>query len=124
MAQRIEVLLLDDIDGTTADSTVGFALDDQAYEIDLNADHDKALRGALAPYIEHARRTATGKTKRGRTPAMRDRLPLPVSSHGNDPAVQRGIIRDWAKTQPEFAGISTRGRLAANVIAAYKTAHA
>nr|MDQ6937124.1 Lsr2 family protein [Actinomycetota bacterium] len=36
MAQRMHVVLEDDLDGTTAEETVSFALDGPAYEIDLN----------------------------------------------------------------------------------------
>ena len=35
MAQKVQVLLVDDIDGGTADETVTFGLDGVTYEIDL-----------------------------------------------------------------------------------------
>jgi hypothetical protein len=119
MAQKIEILLLDDIDGTTADSTVGFALDDQAYEIDLNADHDKALRGALAPYIEHARRAdAKTKTKRGRGRTAT------AAAAGAMTAERRSAIRAWARQQTDLGDVPERGRLSGKIIAAYDAAHA
>ena len=37
MAQKVQILLLDDIDGTEASETVQFGLDGANYEIDLNA---------------------------------------------------------------------------------------
>jgi Lsr2 len=51
------MLLSDDLDGSQADSTVRFALDGIEYEIDLSAEHARALRDALARYVA-ARRTA------------------------------------------------------------------
>jgi hypothetical protein len=48
MAQKIQTLLIDDLDESPADGTVRFALDGTDYEIDLNADHAQQLRDALA----------------------------------------------------------------------------
>ncbi len=39
MAQKIQTLFIDDIDGSEAEGTVRFALDGAEYEIDLNAKH-------------------------------------------------------------------------------------
>ncbi|MBN9328662.1 MAG: Lsr2 family protein, partial [Cellulomonas sp.] len=35
MAQKVQVILVDDLDGGTADETVTFGLDGVSYEIDL-----------------------------------------------------------------------------------------
>ena len=56
MAQKVQVLLVDDIDGGTADETVTFALDGVTYEIDLTAANASELRGAVANWVGHARR--------------------------------------------------------------------
>ena len=37
VAQKIQTLFIDDIDGSEAEGTVRFALDGAEYEIDLNA---------------------------------------------------------------------------------------
>ena len=58
MAQKVQVLLLDDIDGSEAAETVSFSLDGVAYEIDLSADNARALRDSIAHWVGHARRTA------------------------------------------------------------------
>ncbi|RCW42938.1 Lsr2 protein [Halopolyspora algeriensis] len=55
MAERIQVELVDDIDGSRAQQTVTFALDGIAYEIDLSERHAQQLRSVFEPYIEHAR---------------------------------------------------------------------
>ena len=47
MAQKIQTLLIDDLDGSAAEGTVRFGLEGTEYEIDLNAKHAKELRNAL-----------------------------------------------------------------------------
>ena len=39
MAQRVETILIDDIDGSSAAETVNFALDGVNYVIDLNSEN-------------------------------------------------------------------------------------
>ena len=56
MAQKIQTLFIDDLDGSEAEGTVRFGLDGTEYEIDLNAEHAQALRDALARYVQAARR--------------------------------------------------------------------
>jgi hypothetical protein len=56
MAERIQVELVDDIDGSPAQDTVTFALDGVTYEIDLSERHARQLRSTLGRYIERARR--------------------------------------------------------------------
>ena len=58
VAQKIQTLFIDDIDGSEAEGTVRFALDGAEYEIDLNAKHAEALRKALSRYVEAARRSS------------------------------------------------------------------
>jgi Lsr2 protein len=55
MAERIQVELVDDIDGSPANHTVTFALDGVTYEIDLNEGHAQQLRAVLERYIRAAR---------------------------------------------------------------------
>jgi nucleoid-associated protein Lsr2 len=55
MAQKLTVVLEDDLDGGPADETVRFALDGMAYEIDLSN--------------KHARRCATGSSSSSAMPA-------------------------------------------------------
>ena len=57
MAQRVKIILEDDLDGSQADETVTFGLDGVTYEIDLSADERRALRDELAPWVGHARRS-------------------------------------------------------------------
>ena len=54
VAQRIQTLFIDDMDGSPAEGTVRFAVDGTGYEIDLSAVHAQALRAALSPYVAAA----------------------------------------------------------------------
>jgi hypothetical protein len=56
MAQKVQTLFIDDLDGSEADGTVRFGLDGTEYEIDLNTDHAQKLRDELARYVSAARR--------------------------------------------------------------------
>ena len=95
MAQKIQTLLIDDLDGSQADGTVRFGLDGSEYEIDLNAEHAQALRDALARYV-HAARRAGGSTRR------------PARGGRRAPAGRVGSteVREWAKAQ----GIEVKDR--------------
>ena len=107
MAQRIQTLLIDDLDGGEAVGTVRFGLDGAEYEIDLSAAHDDELRTALQRYLAHARRT--GGTPRGAARARRDGA-----------AVDTAKVREWAKEQG--IEVKDRGRVPANVVEQYQTA--
>jgi hypothetical protein len=39
VAQKVQTLFIDDLDGSAADGMVRFGLDGTEYEIDLNAEH-------------------------------------------------------------------------------------
>jgi len=106
MAQRIQTLLIDDLDGGEAAGTVRFALDGTEYEIDLSAAHSDELRKALERYIAHARRT--GGTARG---AARSRR--------TGAAVDTAKVREWAKGQG--IEVKDRGRVPAGIVEQYKT---
>lgn len=55
MATQTRWILVDDLDGSPATTTVQFGLDRQYYAIDLSAENTARLRGVLAGYIEAAR---------------------------------------------------------------------
>ena len=65
MAQKVNIVLVDDLDGTEATETVSFGLDGTTYEIDLNDANAAALREALSGYVGHARKV-TGGGRRSR----------------------------------------------------------
>lgn len=63
VAQRRTVILVDDVDASTADETVTFALDGVTYEIDLSSRNAQQLRAALQPWMDSARRTGGGRRR-------------------------------------------------------------
>ena len=56
MAQKVQVLLVDDLDGGEASETVSFALDGNNYEIDLSGKNATELRDSFAKYVGAARK--------------------------------------------------------------------
>ena len=70
MAERIQVDLVDDIDGSPAKHTVTFALDGVTYEIDLNEGHERELRTVLDRYLKAAR---SPKQEKPRTSKQQER---------------------------------------------------
>ena len=112
MAQRVNVVLEDDIDGTDADETVTFALDGVNYEIDLSAANADKLRETLALYIGHGRKTS-GRRRTG-APAAR-------KSAGAGTGPSAADIRAWARENGH--DVPERGRVSADVREAYAAAH-
>ena len=64
MAQRVAVVLEDDLTGGPAEQTVRFAFEGTDYEIDLSAKNAAAFGKQLVPYIEHARKAGRARARR------------------------------------------------------------
>ena len=110
MAQKVQTILIDDLDGSQADSTVRFGLDGTDYEIDLNADHAHATSAdALARYVNAARRTSNAARQPART-ARR----APASGSNTTK------VREWAKAQG--IDVKDRGRIPAELVVKFKAA--
>ena len=109
MAQRVQTLFIDDLDGGAAEGTVRFGLDGTEYEIDLNAEHAQALRDALARYISAARRASSSVRR-------------PVRSSCKAPAsgLNTTEVREWAKAQG--IEVKDRGRVPAELVVKFKAA--
>jgi Lsr2 len=108
MAQKIQTLFIDDIDGGAAEGTVRFALDGTDYEIDLSGQHSDELHTELRKYVEHARkvvgharRNARGGSRRGSS-------------------IDTAKVREWAKA--EGYDIKDRGRVPGELVAKYQEA--
>ncbi|TQS42600.1 histone-like nucleoid-structuring protein Lsr2 [Cryptosporangium phraense] len=115
MARKVQVLLVDDVDGSTADETVSFGLDGTNYEIDLSTDNSAAFREALASYVAAARKAGRpGSAKAGRAAAT-----VKPAAPAADRA-QNQAIRDWAKRNG--LQVSERGRIPADIVAKYHAA--
>lgn len=111
MAQRVQVMLVDDIDGGDAAETVSFALDGVSYEIDLSEANATKLRDALSTWVGHARR-AGGRRTTGR------RAAAPAGGSGRR---DLGAVREWARSHGHT--VSDRGRVPAEILAAYDKAN-
>ncbi|MGW3956141.1 histone-like nucleoid-structuring protein Lsr2 [Streptomyces sp. NPDC004752] len=110
MAQKVQVLLVDDLDGGEADETVTFALDGKTFEIDLTTSNADKLRGLLDPYVKGGRRTG-GRASGGRGKTR-------VVSGGSQDTAQ---IRAWAKENGYE--VNDRGRVPASIREAYEKAN-
>src|SRR5271154_6478369 len=109
MAQQIQTLFIDDLDGSDAEGTFRFGLDGSEYEIDLNAKHAQELRDALARYVGAARRVGGG----ARQPARGGRR---ASASG----LNTSEVREWARAQG--IEVKDRGRVPAEVVVKFKAA--
>ena len=109
MAQKVNIVLVDDLDGSEATETLSFGLDGTSYEIDLNDANAAKLREALSGYVGHARKVGAAP-RRGRKAS-------PSSSGG--PSARE--IRDWARSNGH--DVPARGRVSAEVREAYDRAH-
>jgi hypothetical protein len=107
VAQKVQTLYIDDIDGDEAAGTVRFGLDGVDYEIDLSAGHTDELHAALRTYIDHARKTR-GTSRRG-----------PRARRAGS-AIDTTAVRSWAREQG--IDIKDRGRVPADVVAKYQAA--
>ena len=96
MAQKVNIILVDDLDGSDANETVSFGLDGTTYEIDLNDKHAAKLRDSLSGYIGHARKATN-----------------------NGPSAAE--IRAWARSNGY--DVPDRGRVSAEVRSAYEAAN-
>jgi hypothetical protein len=109
VAQKVQTLFVDDIDGSAADGTVRFGLDGTDYEIDLNAEHAQALRDALAPYRSAGRRVGGGVRRQPRSGRK-------ASANG----LNTTEVREWARAQG--IEVKDRGRVPAELVVKFKAA--
>ena len=110
MAQRVQVMLIDDVDGSEGAETVTFSLDGVNYEIDLSEKNAKKLRSELQPWVTAGRRTGGSRRRRG----VR-------SSSASIGRTDSAAIREWARKSGHE--IAKRGRIPVEVIDAYRAAH-
>lgn len=107
MAKQVQVLILDDLDGSEAHETVSFALDGVSYEIDLSVANASALRESLDPFVQAARKPGRSAPAK---PARAVRAEPDMSG-----------VRTWAR-EHGFE-VSDRGRIPQTVLTAYQEAH-
>lgn len=112
MAQKVQIILEDDLDGGEADETVSFALDGTSYEIDLNEANATKLREAMATYVGHARKVTGSRGRRTGSGAAK-------AATGSGPSAKE--VREWARENGH--DVPDRGRIPAEVREAFDAAH-
>jgi hypothetical protein len=108
MATKMSVIISDDLDGSPDAEPVSFGLDGTSYEVDLGAKNRAKLEKALAPFIQAGRRQPARSARRR-------------ASRGSGSSLDNAAIRAWAKTSG--LKVSERGRIGADVIRQYESAH-
>lgn len=111
MAQRVQIKLIDDLDGTDAEETVSFGLDGVSYEIDLSQANAAQLRDDLAKWVGSARRV------KGRV----SRTTRATGGNGANSKDDLNKIREWGR-QNGYQ-VSERGRVSREVQEAYAAAN-
>jgi hypothetical protein len=106
VAQKVQVLLTDDLDGSDAVQTVRFGWLGADYEIDLNDKNFTAFEKALSKYVAAARKTGGGARSR--------------ASKKQTSSVDLATVRAWARDNGYE--ISDRGRVSGSVMDAYRAA--
>ncbi|MEC5200388.1 hypothetical protein RCH21_002634 [Arthrobacter sp. PL16] len=112
MAQRVQVQLVDDLNGEEAQETVRFGLDGTEYEIDLIADNASELRFTLSQYVDVARKASGGRRGQGGQRGT-------STSRVKRDEVQK--IRLWA--QDNGRNPNSRGRVSQSIVDAYNQAN-
>jgi hypothetical protein len=112
VARKVEVKLLDDIDGSQADETVPFAIDGTSYEIDLSAKHAKELRSVLDRFVGSARKVGRG------VPAVAGARAGRAAAPARSDRAQNKAIREWAKRKK--IELSDRGRIPRSIVEQYE----
>lgn len=112
MALQYQAQYIDDIDGTDlGDSaeTITFSFNGKDYTIDLGEANAEAFHEAITPYVEAAQKVSGAKRRSTR------------KSGGKNSAGDTKAIRAWARENGY--NVSERGRIPADVMAAYTDAH-
>ncbi|MHA7210073.1 histone-like nucleoid-structuring protein Lsr2 [Arthrobacter sp. MDT1-65] len=115
MAQRVQVELVDDLNGEVAQETVRFGVDGTEYEIDLTTDNAEKLRAILTEYTDKARKASGRRGQGSKSPSSLG------SASGRSKREETHRIRQWA--QEDGHSTSARGRTSQSIVDAYNAAH-
>jgi hypothetical protein len=112
MAQKVKIILVDDLDGGSADETVRFGIDGASYEIDLSNENASKLRDSLKEYVSAARKSSSRGQQQPRARA---------ASGGSSRNSESAKIRQWARDNGY--SVNSRGRIQAEIQEAYRKAN-
>jgi hypothetical protein len=107
----VETVLVDDLDGGQADTTVRFSWNGADYEIDLSAAHAGDLQAVMEPYTSAGRRAAGPARRAGRAASRPGRAAAPSPAQ----------VREWARS--EGITVSDRGRVPAELVVKFQAAN-
>jgi nucleoid-associated protein Lsr2 len=110
MAQKVQVVLTDDIDGSEGAETVSFSYNGVDYELDLSAKNAKKFHDNMQFYADHGRRVG-GRARR----SSRGGKTTKVSS-------DNATIRAWAKANG--IDVPARGRISSSIREQFEAAQA
>src|SRR3954469_22734801 len=110
MAQRVRVVLSDDIEGSEGAETVSFSYNGVDYELDLSAKNVKKFHDNLQFYADHGRRVG-GRARRSSDGSKTTRV-----------RSDNATIRAWAKANG--VDVSARGRISSSVREQFEAAQA
>lgn len=108
MAKQTIVKLIDDLDGGDATETIRFAYDGVDYTIDLSKKNATKLRQTLKTYVESGVKV---------TPFRSTHRPT-----AGETRADRADIRLWARVSGRYPKLGDKGRIPAEVVAAYRAA--
>jgi Lsr2. len=130
MGTKTVAIHFDDLDGETEATQMGIKFhgpNGQLLEVDLSDEHAKQLQEACDEFTEateafvNVARPVERSASRGRS------APRKVAAKSARPSKADGermaAIRDWARTSGKFPNLKDRGRVGADVVAAYEAAH-
>jgi hypothetical protein len=113
MGKKNTVVLIDDVDGTTAEETVEFGIDGRVYSLKLSSANAEALRSTLEEWIDHARRV---------NPPQRRHLARADPWRKQVTGKERVEIREWCQHNGYVVG--SRGPLPFEAVDAFRSARA
>lgn len=115
MAQRTQVILTCDVHDGVADAveTVTFTVEGHSYECELCEPHLAEFRDAMEIWSSHSRAVGSGRNGRSARAGRR--------RGGSADGASTSEIRAWARAQG--MQVSSRGRIPAELHAAYEAAH-
>lgn len=109
MAQKVNIVLIDDLDGSAADEAISFSLDGEGYELDLSTKNAAAMREAVEPYVSAARQVNRRSSPRSE---RIERRPFDE--------VDPKAVRAWAASNK--VDLPARGRIPASVLEGFRAA--
>jgi hypothetical protein len=120
VAQQSDWVLVDDLDGSRASSTVSFGLDGRGYEIDLSEENSAQLRGVLADFVAVARQNGGPRLPVAPAkPPPAARPPVaPPKRRPPAPRPPTTVVRQWARENGH--PVADHGRIPAQVMRAYE----